>query len=83
MGPIACGSSLMCDSATEYCYHFYIEGMDPANDTYECRAIPDACLSNATCVCLEDEVTINGPCPDSATGCTDDVSGLGVCEVGA
>jgi hypothetical protein len=74
---IACGPTLVCDGATEYCRH--VEGGPPPPPdasvigSYSCDPIPAACEPSPTCACIE----ANGAC--TCTGSPDDFSVL--CQV--
>lgn len=63
---LSCGG-LTCDGATEAC-HVQPPGTDVGSrpdgdvapgwpDSHSCREFPDACKSNPTCSCLEDETS--------------------------
>lgn len=54
----ACGPSETCLVATEYCEIFQ-PGV-PGPPSYSCVALPNACVGDATCVCLDAE-GIPGP----------------------
>lgn len=56
--PETCGEA-SCDPATEFCV---FQGSDVAGEpnTAQCAAVPDACVGDNTCTCLEeDEQTLD------------------------
>ncbi len=70
--PLACGE-LTCDGHTEYCYSFTggqpdTDGEDPPT----CEPLPEACIGDVTCACLE------AADPDTSPFCEEVEGGLNV-----
>jgi hypothetical protein len=62
--PFACGSTLMCHSAEEYCEVVLAPDMTPAS--YHCVELPMECGSSPDCDCLA--ATTCGECTMSTEG---------------
>lgn len=62
--PFACGSTLMCHSAEEYCEVVLAPDMTPAS--YHCVELPMECGNSPECECLE--MTTCGECMVSTEG---------------
>jgi len=61
----ACGPSLRCQINQQYCYS--ITGGAVGNPpSYQCRAVPMACLPTPTCKCLRDQGANGNLCEDAA-----------------
>jgi hypothetical protein len=84
-GTFKCGSG-KCDSATEMCSYFLVEGGSPSiPDEIGCAPIPAQCLGMATCGCVLAHWDPPGfRCddtnfPSGAGTCNDQRQGLEVC----
>ncbi|HWB79759.1 MAG TPA: hypothetical protein VG755_32570 [Nannocystaceae bacterium] len=62
--PFACGSTLMCRAAEEYCEVVLAPDMTPAS--YHCVELPMECGNSPECECLE--MTTCGECTVSTEG---------------
>ncbi|MBW2460802.1 MAG: hypothetical protein JRH11_04090 [Deltaproteobacteria bacterium] len=68
-----CGDAGRCTSVDQYCEHMLSDTEDP--DTYQCLPLPDACLGDLTCGCLESSL-MSGSCTgEGTTGLTVQVGG--------
>jgi hypothetical protein len=61
-GELACGPTLSCATSTQYCEH--ILGGRFRDNTYRCAPVPDACVSDVTCGCIDPRGL--GGCSDTA-----------------
>ena len=53
-----CGDGLRCVAGEDYCQHAFSDvGGEP--DSFECRPLPAACIGDATCACLGEELAFD------------------------
>lgn len=62
----ACGTRLSCEGQLEYC-DVFIPGQ-PGPSDFTCLALPDECIADRSCTCMESVMGIDGECSLSEEG---------------